>query len=150
VRRAAPYLKSSPIPCAQAGAAKYAAIAPNIDIGLVSSAFRADRELLAMPTKIYVGNLSPRVTQEEIRKLFEQHGEVDTVDLLTDRYSGESRGFGFVTMDNNGARAAITALDKTLVDGRNIKVNEAKPREAGGGYQQRGGGGKGGGWRGNY
>ncbi|MGH8566800.1 MAG: RNA recognition motif domain-containing protein, partial [Gammaproteobacteria bacterium] len=41
-----------------------------------------------MPTKIYVGNLSPRVTQEEIRKLFEQHGEVDTVDLLTDRYSG--------------------------------------------------------------
>ena len=53
-------------------------------------------------------------------------------------------------MDNNGARAAITALDKTLVDGRNIKVNEAKPREAGGGYQQRGGGGKGGGWRGNY
>jgi cold-inducible RNA-binding protein len=103
-----------------------------------------------MPMKIYVGNLSPRVTQDEIRKLFEQHGEVDTVDLLTDRYSGESRGFGFVTMDNNGARAAITALDKTLVDGRNIKVNEAKPREAGGGYQQRGGGGKGGGWRGNY
>ncbi len=48
-----------------------------------------------MSTKIYVGNLSPHTTQEEIRNLFKQYGEVDSVDLITDRYSGESRGFGF-------------------------------------------------------
>ena len=91
-----------------------------------------------MAKSIYVGNLSPRTTQEEIRKLFEQHGEVDSVDLITDRYSGESRGFAFVKMNDQGAREAIAALDRKEVDGRTIRVNEAKPRETSG-RQSRGG-----------
>lgn len=91
-----------------------------------------------MSTRIYVGNLSPRTTQEEIRNLFKQYGEVDSVDLITDRYCGGFRGFGFVTMNNNGAREAIAALDKKEVDGQNIKVNEARPRETSG-PQQHGG-----------
>lgn len=93
-----------------------------------------------MAKNIYVGNLSPRTTQEEIRTLFEQYGEVMSVELITDRYSGESRGFAFVKMGDQGAREAIAALDKKEVDGRAIKVNEAKPRETSG-RQPRGGGG---------
>ncbi|MGH8659737.1 MAG: RNA recognition motif domain-containing protein [Gammaproteobacteria bacterium] len=85
-----------------------------------------------MSTKIYVGNLSPRTTQEEIRNLFTQYGEVDSVDLIMDRYCRESRGFGLVTMNNNGAKEAMLALDKKEVHGQNIKVNEARPREASG------------------
>ena len=77
---------------------------------------------------IYVGNLSRSTTEEETRKLFEPYGEVDSVDLITDRYSGEFRGFGFVGMGDKGAREAIIALNMKEVGGRNIKVNEAKPR----------------------
>lgn len=88
-----------------------------------------------MSTKIYVGNLSPRTTQKEIRNLFKPYGEVDSVDLIMDRYSGESRGFGFVVMNNNGAKEAMVALDKKEVDGQNIKVNEARPRETSGRQQ---------------
>jgi len=77
---------------------------------------------------IYVGNLSRRTTEEETRKLFEPYGEVDSVDLITDRYSGEFHGFGFVGMGDKGAREAIVALNMKEVGGRNIKVNEAKPR----------------------
>ncbi|MGH8657752.1 MAG: RNA recognition motif domain-containing protein [Gammaproteobacteria bacterium] len=91
-----------------------------------------------MSTKIYVGNLSPRTTQEEIRNLFTQYGEVESVDLITDRYSGESRGFGFVMMNNNGAKEAMLALDKKEVHGQNIKVNEARPRENSGREQHSG------------
>ena len=77
---------------------------------------------------IYVGNLSRSTTEEETRKLFEPYGEVDSVDLITDRYSGEFRGFGFVGMGDKGAQEAIVALNMKEVGGRNIKVNEAKPR----------------------
>jgi RNA recognition motif-containing protein len=77
---------------------------------------------------IYVGNLSRSTTEEETRKLFEPYGEVDSVDLITDRFFGESRGFGFVGMGDKGAREAIVALNMKEVGGRNIKVSEAKPR----------------------
>jgi RNA recognition motif-containing protein len=82
-----------------------------------------------MSKNIYVGNLSPRTTQEEIRQLFEQYGQVDSVDLITDRYTGAPRGFGFVKMADEGARMAIAALDKQKVDGQTIRVNEAIPRK---------------------
>ncbi len=77
---------------------------------------------------IYVGNLSRSTTEEDTRKLFEPYGQVDSVDLITDRYSGEFRGFGFVGMGDKGALEAIVALNMKEVGGRNIKVNEAKPR----------------------
>jgi cold-inducible RNA-binding protein len=82
-----------------------------------------------MSTKIYVGDLSPRTTQEKIRGLFMRYGEVDSVDLITDRYSGASRGFGFVVMNTNEAKQAMVALNNKEVDGQYIKVNEARPRE---------------------
>lgn len=82
-----------------------------------------------MSTNIYVGNLSPRTTQNEVRNLFTPYGEVDSVNLITDRYSGDSRGFGFVIMTDTGARQAIAGLDRKSVDGQNIKVNEARPRQ---------------------
>lgn len=84
---------------------------------------------IAISTRLYVGNLSLRTTQEEIRGLFQSYGDVDTVDLITDRTSGQSRGFGFVVMNDTGARTAIGGLDKKYVDGQNIKVNEARPRQ---------------------
>ena len=95
-----------------------------------------------MAKNIYVGNLSPRTTQEEIRKLFEQYGAVESVELITDRYTGASRGFGFVKMSDQGAREAIAALNGKEVDGKNIKVNEAKPRETRGREPRGGKGGR--------
>lgn len=86
--------------------------------------------------KIYIGNLSFDSTEADIRTLFEQHGAVQSVNLITDRETGRSRGFGFVEMDN--AEEAIKALDGTEVGGRALKVNEARPREDRGG----GGGGR--------
>lgn len=86
--------------------------------------------------KIYIGNLSFDSTEADIRTLFEQHGAVQSVSLITDRETGRSRGFGFVEMDN--AEEAIKALDGTEVGGRALKVNEARPREDRGG----GGGGR--------
>ncbi len=96
--------------------------------------------------KLYVGNLSYQTTEDMLREQFGSHGQVQEVLLISDRETGRPKGFGFITMgsDDEG-RAAIAALDGTEFDGRNIKVNEAKPREArpGGG----GGGGGGGGRR---
>lgn len=78
---------------------------------------------------IYVGNLSYESTEEELRGLFEQFGEVSSASIIMDRYSGRSKGFGFVEMPNNSdAENAISELDGTLVKGRNIKVNETRPR----------------------
>jgi RNA recognition motif-containing protein len=88
--------------------------------------------------KLYVGNLAFSATEKEIRDLFGQYGSVSSVSLITDRETGQPRGFGFVEMED-GADEAVRALDGKEVGGRTIKVNEARPRE------DRGGGGGGGG-----
>lgn len=90
--------------------------------------------------KLYVGNLAFSATENEIRDLFGQFGSVSSVSLITDRGTGQPRGFGFVEMET-GADEAVRALDGKEVGGRTIKVNEARPRE------ERGGGGGGGGGR---
>ncbi|MFP4317181.1 MAG: RNA recognition motif domain-containing protein [Desulfovibrionales bacterium] len=82
-----------------------------------------------MATNIYVGNLPFSVTEEELRDLFAQYGEVETVKLISDRVTGRPRGFGFVEMEASGADAAIEALDGNDFRGRPLKVNVAKPRE---------------------
>ncbi len=91
---------------------------------------------------IYVGNLDFSTTEDAIRQLFEPHGAVDSVKIITDRDTGRPRGFGFVEMmSDEEAQAAIAALDGQELDGRTIKVNEARPRQdrgrGGGGGQRR-------------
>lgn len=87
---------------------------------------------------LYVGNLAYTVTEADLRAAFEAFGTVDRANVITDRDSGRSKGFGFVEMPNNSeADAAIKALNDTALNGRNIKVNEARPREN---RPQRGGG----------
>ena len=78
---------------------------------------------------IFVGNLPWSATEDQIRDMFAAHGAVDSVRLITDRDTGRSRGFGFVTMDDADAVNAIQALDGHDMDGRAMKVNESKPRE---------------------
>jgi RNA recognition motif-containing protein len=91
--------------------------------------------------KIYVGNLSFQSTEDTIRELFAPHGEIAEVSIVTDRETGRSRGFAFVTMPQDSqAQAAITALNGQEVEGRALTVNEARPKTGGGG----GGGGRGG------
>ena len=97
-----------------------------------------------MSMKLYVGNLAFQTTDEDLQNLFSQAGTVESVSLVTDRDTGRSRGFAFVEMaTEQAAKAAIAALDGQPHQGRNLKINEAQPREdrAGGG----GGGGRGGG-----
>jgi len=78
---------------------------------------------------IYVGNLSYGVTDAELREAFAQYGDVDQVNLITDKFTGESKGFGFVEMNNNSqADAAIKGLNGTALKGRNLTVNQAKPK----------------------
>ncbi len=93
-----------------------------------------------MSKKIYVGNLPFSANDDELRALFAAHGDVQSVNLITDRETGRLRGFGFVEMDESGADAAIAALDGQDMGGRALKVNEARPRREGGGG---GGGGRG-------
>jgi len=94
--------------------------------------------------KLYVGNLAYAVTDQDLKDLFSESGTVESVAVISDKFSGQSKGFGFVEMADAGeAAAAIQSLDGTEFKGRNIKVNEAKPREAGGGGGPRGGGGGG-------
>ena len=81
-----------------------------------------------MSKNLYVGNLSFDTNDQTLRGLFEQHGEVDSARVITDRESGRSRGFGFVEM-SSGADEAISALDGKDFEGRALKVNAAKPRE---------------------
>ena len=101
-----------------------------------------------MGKKLYVGNLGYGVTGGDLEKLFAAHGTVESAQVIMDRDSGRSKGFGFVEMSSAGeAQAAIAALNGKEVDGRALTVNEAKPREGGGG--RRGGHGGGGG-RGGY
>lgn len=92
--------------------------------------------------KIFVGNLPFRTTDDDLRNLFEQHGQVLSANVVLDRETGRSRGFGFVEMNDDDARNAIQALNEQDFDGRPLQVNEARPREDRG---PRAGGG-GGGW----
>ena len=98
-----------------------------------------------MGTKLYCGNLSYSVSTSDLERLFSQFGSVASADVVTDRASGRSKGFGFVEMATEAeAQAAISGLNETEHDGRPLTVNEAKPRESrSGGY----GGGRGGGGR---
>jgi RNA recognition motif-containing protein len=102
--------------------------------------------------KLYVGNLPYSMTDGALEDLFAQYGEVRSAQVIQDRDTGRSKGFGFVEMgDDNAARAAITALNDQEHEGRRMTVNEARPREergGGGGGGYRGGGGGGGGYRG--
>lgn len=94
---------------------------------------------------IYVGNLSFKTTDEDLRQAFEAHGEVSSANIIRDKFSGDSRGFGFVEMSNDDeAQAAIAALNGADMGGRALNVNQARPRT------DRGGGGRGGGGRGRY
>ena len=79
---------------------------------------------------IYVGNLSYSMTEDVLREAFAEFGEVTSVNIITDKYSGQSKGFGFVEMaQDSQAESAINALNEKTLDGRNIKVNQARPRE---------------------
>jgi len=96
---------------------------------------------------IYVGNLSFDVTEDQVRSLFETYGAVDKVNIITDRDTGQPRGFAFVEMpDADAAGKAIEALNGTTMGGRNLNINEARPKVD----RPRGGGGGGGGGRGGY
>ena len=97
-----------------------------------------------MSTNIYVGNLPFKATADEVNELFSAHGMVESVNLITDRETGQLRGFGFVEMSNDQeASEAIEALNGTYLHGRPLTVNPARPRT-----ERRGGGGGGGGYRG--
>ena len=97
---------------------------------------------------LYVGNLPYTMTDEELQATFTNHGEVTTARVIMDRFSGRSRGFGFVEMPNDDeAEAAIQALNGTDLEGRALTVNEARPREDRGPRGGGGGGGGGGGYR---
>lgn len=96
-----------------------------------------------MGRKLYVGNLGYEVSSSDLEQLFADHGTVESATVISDRSTGQSKGFGFVEMSSNSeAEAAIAALDGKDFGGRALKVNEAKPRPAGGG----GGGGRRGRW----
>ena len=100
-----------------------------------------------MSTKLYVGNLSFNTSNEDLQELFGQAGTVESANIVEDRETGRSRGFGFIEMSSKEeAQAAIEQLNGKEVDGRSLTVNEAKPREerSGGGGGNRGGGGRGG------
>ncbi len=103
---------------------------------------------------IYVGNLSWNLKDQDLSNLFASHGEVSSAKIVTDKFTNRSKGFGFVEMPNDDqAQAAIAALNGSEVDGRNIVVNESRPKPeggGGGGFKKRsfGGGGGGGGYKG--
>lgn len=110
-------------------------------------------------TKIFVGNLSFHTSDDQLRQLFEQYGTVHSASVVTDKFTGNPRGFGFVEMDDDAAQRAISATNGQSIEGRNLTVNVARPREeraprfgGGGGGGGRGGreGGGGRGGRGGY
>jgi RNA recognition motif-containing protein len=99
-----------------------------------------------MPSKLYVGNLAYSVTNGDLEALFSEIGHVTSVTVISDKFSGQSKGFGFVEMGSaEEAAKAIQVLNETEFKGRNLRVNEAKPRESnfgGGGGNRRGDGGR--------
>ncbi len=102
-----------------------------------------------MGSKIYVGGLPYSADDAQLSELFTPHGNVESVKVITDRFTGQSRGFGFVEMASaTEAQAAIAALDGTELGGRKLTVNEARPQEARSGKGGGGGGGGGGGFGG--
>jgi RNA recognition motif-containing protein len=107
-----------------------------------------------MGKKLYVGNLGYGVTDSELSTMFGAHGTVQSAQVIMDRNTGQSKGFGFVEMGSDQeAQAAIAALNGQEMNGRPLTVNEARPKEGGGGGGGRGGyggGGGGGGGRGGY
>jgi RNA recognition motif-containing protein len=113
------------------------------------SLFGANRHKLfggQMPSKLYVGNLAYSVSNDDLQELFSQVGQVQSATVITDKFSGQSKGFGFVEMTTAEEVAnAIRQFNDSELKGRNIKVNEAKPRESsfggGGGNRDRSGGG---------
>jgi hypothetical protein len=110
-------------------------------------------EETVMGTRLYVGNLSYSMDSSQLQELFAQHGTVSSAEVISDRDTGRSKGFGFVEMSSDEeAQAAIAALNGQQNDGRALTVNEARPREerSGGGGGGRGGYGGGGGGRGGY
>ena len=103
-----------------------------------------------MGKKLYVGNLGYGIGNNDLERLFAAHGNVRSAEVITDRATGRSKGFGFVEMGSDQeAQAAITALNGKEMDGRTVTVNEARPKEGGGGRRP-GGFGGGGGKRGGY
>ena len=100
-----------------------------------------------MSSKIYVGGLPYATTDAQLQEIFSAHGTVESARVITDKFTGRSRGFGFVEMaSQEEAQRAIQALNGTDLDGRNLTVNEARPQEkrsgfGGGGGERRGGGG---------
>ena len=99
-----------------------------------------------MGKKLYVGNLSYTVSSSDLHELLSQHGTVQSAEVIADRLTGQSKGFGFVEMSTDEeARAAIAALDGYVLQGRALTVNEARPRESRGGFGGRGGQGSRGG-----
>jgi cold-inducible RNA-binding protein len=97
-----------------------------------------------MPSKLYVGNLDYTVSSEDLNELFSQVGQVQSATVITDKFSGQSKGFGFVEMSTaEEVSNAIRQLNDSELKGRNIKVNEARPRESsfGGGNRDRNSGG---------
>lgn len=104
-----------------------------------------------MSKRLYVGNLSYQTTEADLTSLFQEVGEVESVNIITDRDTGRSKGFGFVEMGDADAEKAIAQLNGAEVNGRALTVNEARPREerrsgnrGGGGGHRGGGGGRGG------
>ena len=95
-----------------------------------------------MSKKIYVGNLSFHATEDQVRDLFSEYGAIESLAMINDRDTGRFRGFAFVEMEDSAASAAIAALNGKDVDGRELAVNEARPREErpAGGNSYRGGG----------
>ena len=90
--------------------------------------------------KIYVGNMSYDTSEDDLRKAFEAHGQVESVAVISDQYSGRSKGFGFVEMSSETeAKAAIESLNDSDMSGRTLKVNEARPRTEGSRGGDRGG-----------
>ena len=98
---------------------------------------------------IYIGNLSYEVTEEDLKQAFETFGEVESVNIIKDKYTNRSKGFGFVEMpDNADAQSAINDLNDTEIKGRTLKVNKARPRSESRGSRGGYGGGRGGGSQG--